>query len=146
MGHQAINCTGGSSPRLRGTLQFCEFLRPQHRFIPASAGNTRTGASARCNTTVHPRVCGEHPNPRRRPHCDCGSSPRLRGTHPMIMRCEGNVRFIPASAGNTCSAGIDSRYWTVHPRVCGEHFQDFKHITINSGSSPRLRGTRNDRK
>ena len=70
----------GSSPHTRGTLLFC----PEHglcnRFIPAYAGNTRSGSTGRWNTPVHPRIRGEH--------CVCfisllindGSSPHTRGT------------------------------------------------------------------
>ena len=50
----------GSSPRGRGTrdlLRRGSFLR---RFIPAWAGNTSSEMPARRQTTVHPRVGGEH--------------------------------------------------------------------------------------
>ncbi len=50
-------------------------------------------------------------------------------------------RFIPACAGNTTCMSIKRSWFTVHPRVCGEHTTEFWKTTINTGSSPRVRGT-----
>ena len=50
---------GGSSPRVRGTL---DGLGAQHaglRFIPACAGNSHAARRRANCRTVHPRVCGE---------------------------------------------------------------------------------------
>ena len=70
-----------------------------------------------------------------------GSSPRMRGTLRPRNRVLIFAGIIPAYAGNTppmlplCRIGWD------HPRVCGEHMLNIDMMVINSGSSPRMRGT-----
>ena len=111
----------GSSPRMRGTLPRDADQVRVGRFIPAHAGNTASSIHRRPCCPVHPRACGEHypldapalPKP--------GSSPRMRGTLPPPAQHRGDVRFIPAHAGNTTSAVVRLRCCTVHPRACGEH-------------------------
>ena len=91
---------GGSSPRLRGTRGRHRSHPRVPRFIPAPAGN----AAARCwevvLATVHPRACGERAGPPVLPQRDHGSSPRLRGTRPLVRLVRRDQRFIPAPAGN----------------------------------------------
>ncbi len=118
---------------------------PLTRFIPASAGNTLDPHSRLSHRPVHPRVCGEHGCHSFHMLIAGGSSPRLRGTlcwarSPRMIR-----RFIPASAGNTGQSGRGGATDAVHPRVCGEHSSGKKDSTRLTGSSPRLRGTRNTR-
>ena len=50
-------------------------------------------------------------------------------------------RFIPACAGNTLCNKRTARKVSVHPRVCGEHFNSSSAGGNNYGSSPRVRGT-----
>ena len=75
-----INATHGSSPRTRGT----PLPSKQHdvvlRFIPAHAGNTRTGRTTSAIRPVHPRARGEHIFFLRMASASFGSSPRTRGT------------------------------------------------------------------
>ncbi len=71
-----------------------------------------------------------------------GSSPRVRGTHPLSMMQSWSARFIPACAGNAPRSPCSADSEPVHPRVCGERdYLDWavRHV---SGSSPRVRGTR----
>ena len=62
--HEAVthtnSCSGGSSPRVRGTS--CIKIPDQRstRFIPACAGNICEMFDSIAVATVHPRVCGEH--------------------------------------------------------------------------------------
>ena len=72
----------------------------------------------------------------------CGSSPRLRGTHPLIGRRIEAERFIPAPAGNTWIGVRSAKPKPVHPRACGEHVVLRNPANTGDGSSPRLRGTR----
>ena len=114
--------TIGSSPHGRGTRHAHARRCAADRFIPAWAGNTRSGSGSWRERTVHPRMGGEHPL--ERPHV----SPA--------------VRFIPAWAGNT-----DHRPWccrtpTVHPRMGGEHGDHRDAVVTYVGSSPHGRGTR----
>ena len=93
--------TGGSAPRLRGTLVGGKASIRDGRFIPAPAGATPSSARPEAATTVHPRICGGH-------LCWSGitvnvngSSPRLQGTRHLGHQQSGRGRCIPAPAGNT---------------------------------------------
>ena len=71
-----------------------------------------------------------------------GSSPRVRGTPAAFANPLGNLRFIPACAGNTGAWVEAVASDAVHPRVCGEHTgRELSPVRI-PGSSPRVRGTR----
>ena len=125
--HVACACgsllSGGSSPRLRGTLRHrVRTLAHDRGSSPRLRGTPKYGVKLRPFTSVHPRACGEHHGDRPRPPAVVGSSPRLRGTLRQIGARFVRERFIPAPAGNT-----DGEQPT-HIRVYG--------------SSPRLRGTR----
>ncbi len=71
-----------------------------------------------------------------------GSSPRARGTRAARLDAQFPRRFIPAGAGNTGLCPKSSPLMTVHPRGCGEHALVVLLVTVTSGSSPRVRGTR----
>ena len=116
-------------------------LHDQYRFIPAPAGNTSCQSSHASARSVHPRACGEHPSEATDTFEPIGSSPRLRGTRVGQRVAIGNVRFIPAPAGNTVNAMMVATSKSVHPRACGEHAQPRSSAVNAPGSSPRLRGT-----
>jgi len=104
-----ITLSGGSSPRMRGTLMMPGDPAIFRRFIPAHAGNT--WVTRRCSrvTTVHPRACGEHNTAWLRAALGSpvatGSSPRMRGTPNRFQSRLEQFRFIPAHAGNTMYCG-----------------------------------------
>jgi len=52
--------SGGSSPRLWGTLKYVYFPNSQNRFIPTPVGNTRKQRHRKHYQKVHPHACGEH--------------------------------------------------------------------------------------
>ena len=132
----------GSSPRVRGTLPGIVLVLAARRFIPACAGNSRSrepqqhpavGSSPRVRGTrrsaggrrrqapVHPRVCGE-----------------------LVLRADAlrrAPRFIPACAGNSRPPSRSASRTAVHPRVCGELLAPGNHARVDTGSSPRVRGT-----
>ena len=135
------DCTGGSSPRMRGTP-----IRPaaMHRvpgIIPAYAGNTCRRDQSRTMGRDHPRVCGEHHDVL----CNCpfspGSSPRMRGTLAVRQWLAITQGIIPAYAGNTTRHRKSRHSWKDHPRVCGEHLEYRTVRRPREGSSPRMRGT-----
>ena len=111
----------GSSPRMRGTPTCRASVSLSGGIIPAYAGNTRTVRRIRLQAGDHPRVCGEHKNPRVNCRDFTGSSPRMRGTLRHHCGQFVNDGIIPAYAGNTAD----------HDRF-GQH---------EVGSSPRMRGT-----
>ena len=71
---------GGSSPRMRGTLAGLRQQDRHRRFIPAYAGNTAWRRNFLLQSSVHPRVCGEHIEMAIQSDGGRGSSPRMRGT------------------------------------------------------------------
>ena len=156
-------CGSGSSPRVRGTPRWRTLHAPANavhprvcgerltsatattataRFIPACAGNARGRGSAPSNTAVHPRVCGERDLARFKNNPPFGSSPRVRGTLPPLVRERQIDRFIPACAGNARYGLSGQPARPVHPRVCGERGQGDWPLFRYHGSSPRVRGTR----
>ena len=78
------------------------------------------------------------------PGSGAGSSPRVRGTLVGVQRVGGAVGIIPACAGNTSRTTRATRGWRDHPRVCGEHVKTNGGRMVPTGSSPRVRGTRED--
>ena len=115
---------------------------PEHRFIPARAGNTLLRFASCVRGPVHPRAGGEHVSISVRCVSACGSSPRGRGTREIAERLRALDRFIPARAGNTRSNAACSTTLSVHPRAGGEHGSLSGCPGSAVGSSPRGRGTR----
>ena len=114
---------------------------PHSRFIPACAGNrAREGVSSK-TVSVHPRVCGEQVPGDPLVFSKDGSSPRVRGTVPLIRQMILSSRFFPACAGNRLILATFSAEPAVHPRVCGEQVVPIATAIFDNGSSPRVRGT-----
>ena len=70
-----------------------------------------------------------------------GSSPHARGTRPSYMprgRYEG---IIPACAGNTPPGLASPTTCRDHPRMRGEHYDQYTDSVEQKGSSPHARGT-----
>ena len=131
----------GSSPRVRGTVNWLGPSPAGHRFIPACAGNSQRNGNGMAICPVHPRVCGEQDSiDAPLPTID-GSSPRVRGTDLAAYLTPIRWRFIPACAGNSFSILASSGFASVHPRVCGEQLPSASPQSSSSGSSPRVRGT-----
>ena len=135
----------GSSPRGRGTPFDVLHCRQPIRIIPAWAGNTQEANAAKVIHTDHPRVGGEHELTSFREHAARGSSPRGRGTRPLRRPCTYHRRIIPAWAGNTVDSKERSTARADHPRVGGEHFSAPAQRIEADGSSPRGRGTPQNR-
>ncbi len=70
-----------------------------------------------------------------------GSSPRPRGTLPIMFPCRPMRRLIPAPAGNTAPGRTVPQAAPAHPRARGEHVYAICDCGIRIGSSPRPRGT-----
>ncbi len=131
----------GSSPRARGTPTTSPAFPSPGRFIPACAGNTRIRHPTAPDTSVHPRVRGEHLPALGVGPFLTGSSPRARGTLTTPQGFLFRGRFIPACAGNTQWHFARKNHCSVHHRVRGEHDDDGCHGSTKGGSSPRARGT-----
>ena len=134
----------GSSPRLRGTPLLHHRRRGQCGIIPALAGNTASIARPSLRRGDHPRACGEHQMVLEQSPYPVGSSPRLRGTRSPPSCSMLMPGIIPALAGNTGNRKPRTVVVRDHPRACGEHTTMRFEVDCDSGSSPRLRGTRYD--
>ena len=134
----------GSSPRVRGTLLAGVQCLANLGIIPACAGNTSKRRGGRFHGWDHPRVCGEHFQEESDRQGREGSSPRVRGTR--WWHLQGHVRhgIIPACAGNTTIQHCAFSRSRDHPRVCGEHPTCQAATAPKTGSSPRVRGTREE--
>ena len=134
----------GSSPRVRGTRSIPRRSWYISGIIPACAGNTAHRRRSERKTRDHPRVCGEHSVLVVEKVFRWGSSPRVRGTRQAGERGRRVAGIIPACAGNTLPRrGVVAAGWD-HPRVCGEHNQGKHIMNQGTGSSPRVRGTRDE--
>ncbi len=65
----------------------------------------------------------------------------MRGTENQEASLRYECRFIPAHAGNSIAHVVPDTAPKVHPRACGEQVVKGNSTQLNSGSSPRMRGT-----
>ena len=131
----------GSAPRVRGTGIGKPRDGGRVRFSPARAGNGSRQAPPRQPRTVQPRACGERGTGKPLLLGRTGSAPRVRGTVASARRKCRLRRFSPARAGNgrpECAAWLRC---AVQPRACGERLPSKRHIIVEAGSAPRVRGT-----
>ena len=126
---------------MRGTLLYVRLVLSLMGIIPAHAGNTYDHVFQYFFHWDHPRTCGEHACGSMARRFSAGSSPHMRGTHPLSSLPKALPRIIPAHAGNTPYAPpCDCGAWD-HPRTCGEHALPSTAKPLNRGSSPHMRGT-----
>ncbi len=64
----------------------------------------------------------------------------MRGKPPVHRDERVADRIIPAHAGQTTSPHRRPRTWTDHPRTCGANNGEMADLSIDSGSSPHMRG------
>ena len=137
-----VFCAYGSSPRTWGTPISVIVDTFINRFIPTYMGNTFCFKPKIIKNTVHPHVHGEHHSRFKGRALFLGSSPRTWGTQFRQLKCRCRYRFIPTYMGNTLLPQIDTKWFSVHPHVHGEHLYESIFMPINTGSSPRTWGTR----
>ena len=65
----------------------------------------------------------------------------MRGTQAKKFFCLAHCGLIPTYAGNTMTCSQVCCHSGAHPHVCGEHENNGEYMTIEEGSSPRMRGT-----
>ena len=133
---------GGTSPHLRGNRLFCCRIGPYPGDIPAPAGQPSSGPSAARNRPGHPRTCGAtHHGRQHRPEQQ-GTSPHLRGNHPVMDVKERGLRDIPAPAGQPMCTVVPPHTRGGHPRTCGATSLPTPMTAHCPGTSPHLRGNR----
>ena len=112
--------TGGSPPRVRGTVALSISLFGSTRITPACAGNSFEPRAIAWYHGDHPRVCGEQLFFSWLSSFVRGSPPRVRGTVFESPGGGGIKRITPACAGNSERVPPWQFSKTDHPRVCGE--------------------------
>jgi len=131
----------GSSPRMWGTPRLFHGLLLRCRFIPTHVGNSNLPSVPNVTITVHPHACGELTTSVIRIGDDCGSSPRMWGTHLHNPLRAHPSRFIPTHVGNSLDERSGRDTPAVHPHACGELLGIRRLLKGRNGSSPRMWGT-----
>ena len=126
---------------MRGSLDGLILGLVRRGIIPAGAGLTAAPVAYHSSRRDHPRGCGAHFGEDAVPEQMAGSSPRVRGSPTSSFQSFGTKRIIPAGAGLT-SRRRDRRQevWD-HPRGCGAHYAEAVLGAVETGSSPRVRGS-----
>ena len=132
----------GSSPRVRGKLTVPRQAGKSFRLIPACAGKTNVLVLKLSHRGAHPRVCGENFLVSPYVERQLGSSPRVRGKLTRFTADDAGPGLIPACAGKTFPQRHRSNQPGAHPRVCGENGNKAGNGAQVAGSSPRVRGKR----
>ena len=91
----------GSSPHTRGAHRSMDGQTRGRRIIPAYAGSTSETTTSESTITDHPRIRGEHLDPRQRASRGPGSSPHTRGAPDRRQAGQPRDGIIPAYAGST---------------------------------------------
>ena len=94
----------GSSPQVRGKQRDEIMSKTGARLIPAGAGKTTAYCATYSSASAHPRRCGENTRASSALPTVFGSSPQVRGKHPVRAKELMVFRLIPAGAGKTWHA------------------------------------------
>ena len=115
-------------------------VRGHRGIIPACAGSSRGLQWRGLHRRDHPRVCGEQWALTCAVTAHSGSSPRVRGAVAGAVAEGPGDGIIPACAGSSSLRHpAQSAAWD-HPRACGEQPMFAFGCSVQSGSSPRVRG------
>ena len=131
----------GLSPRVRGSHCRVGHFNVLIGIIPACAGKPQIRRYSFHASRDYPRVCGEAVKwAAARPRA-MGLSPRVRGSQLWGQMLPVFGRIIPACAGKpTLRARPRPRVWD-YPRVCGEAGEGRQWRYLDTGLSPRVRGS-----
>ena len=125
---------------MRGKLCELWYVLYHVRIIPAHAGQTVLACSVASSAADHPRACGANCELLSEHHGLRGSSPRMRGKRCHINNLHGELRIIPAHAGQTVTICTRPPNRSDHPRACGANVHERPDTAEIGGSSPRMRG------
>ena len=121
----------------RGGVSVREAIK---RSIPACAGEPEAGRCRLRRSRVYPRVCGGTSPGRPTPSLSQGLSPRVRGNPNQPSDSAGDLRSIPACAGEPPRKLPFCGLCKVYPRVCGGTTPIPPTPHTSYGLSPRVRG------
>ena len=85
-------------------------------------------------------MCGEHGGVNNYNNPTLGSSPHVRGAHVRTLIVPACGGIIPACTGSTTTSSRTRTGRWDHPRMCGEHFDEWIDDMSATGSSPHVRG------
>ena len=136
----SMSIAQGLSPRVRGNPVPGAHWLPNHRSIPACAGEPSRPAACHPPGRVYPRVCGGTALQNGGNLFLIGLSPRVRGNRPVSAVKTAIGRSIPACAGEPASQSSGRPTLTVYPRVCGGTPSRRYGNRQCGGLSPRVRG------
>ena len=109
----------GSSPHARGARGQKSMNGYSLRFIPACAGSTNHGQKPRSRRRVHPRMRGEHIDPRFSSALSAGSSPHARGAHFATSASGRHSRLIHSLfASSSHPSGLSNDYIFARRDTC----------------------------
>ena len=130
----------GSSPHTRGAHSPDDVDSLDDGIIPAYAGSTASRKFRPWGARDHPRIRGEHLPSQPAATLMPGSSPHTRGAPTRLLVKVRGKRIIPAYAGSTTSCSGETMRDGDHPRIRGEHEDEFVEDEGSDGSSPHTRG------
>ncbi len=130
----------GLSPRVRGNRLLIAPFPDLCRSIPACAGEPPWRWPRSREERVYPRVCGGTYQNIPAVVVSHGLSPRVRGNRRQGRQAHGQVRSIPACAGEPTIRTDTRQIRQVYPRVCGGTWNINDHTELEVGLSPRVRG------
>ena len=133
----------GSSPLARGLRRAVALPANDRRIIPARAGFTINGETARADHGDHPRSRGVYPAAQEGEWEVSGSSPLARGLLSIYLSSITKKRIIPARAGFTINLLPCSHMLWDHPRSRGVYVPPSQRASDFAGSSPLARGLPN---
>ena len=136
----ALESQLGSSPRIRGECVMLQGLILLRRIIPANTGRMASVGVTPPTRRDHPREYGENLAAMPRLRAVLGSSPRIRGECSYSTPKALTFRIIPANTGRIEQARFLRPRQRDHPREYGENGAAEMDLSINPGSSPRIRG------
>ena len=130
----------GSSPHARGARRVLVDPEDAPGIIPACAGSTTSHRTSTASGLDHPRMRGEHRDPKSDAALPAGSSPHARGAPVVAHLLHEGVGIIPACAGSTHGCRDSGPRAGDHPRMRGEHYEQLVGGIDTLGSSPHARG------
>ena len=130
----------GLSPRVRGNHYPQAIGLPNHRSIPASAGEPQLTKQGTRHVQVYPRECGGTSLDVSSRRSSPGLSPRVRGNRLLASPPAPTLWSIPASAGEPVIRSVISSIGRVYPRECGGTYETESYPPKGQGLSPRVRG------
>ncbi len=134
--------TEGLSPRVRGNPVRLSGASPVLGSIPARAGEPASHRLRWFRCWVYPRACGGTTPVECALDCAAGLSPRVRGNPRNPAPGRGQVRSIPARAGEPAPRPPLLPSARVYPRACGGTATAVQRVAGFLGLSPRVRGNR----